>query len=271
MAQNALFNFDLYAIFGVSHSADIAEIKKSYRSLCMKMHPDKAGSTQENNERFAQLQGAWEILSDPGQRADYDAHWNKPKGGDWSNATTTPEGQPWTNEPPWANDEFWFSGWWKYTPTHYHEPGYEAYGMNSELADKYVEEISGYPSQMIHNISKFSQLVEFFNTYTTIRPAGYWQPYMDGVFNARMVMKTKSLEIQKELRASRRSIDYFWGPRLMEDMKRVRDEAAARMSAADAALQALYDAEKCDDGGVEQEALLQEAERNLRIWGGKWT
>ncbi|OTB07002.1 hypothetical protein M426DRAFT_318369 [Hypoxylon sp. CI-4A] len=65
---------DLYQTLGVSATASLEEIRKAYRDLCRKVHPDKAGNTQENNDRFAQVQEAWEILRDEVLRKEYDQH-----------------------------------------------------------------------------------------------------------------------------------------------------------------------------------------------------
>ena len=63
---------NFYDILGVSKSATDAEIKKQYRLLTKKYHPDIAGDTPENMEMFSKVQKAYEILSDPIQRALYD-------------------------------------------------------------------------------------------------------------------------------------------------------------------------------------------------------
>ncbi len=63
---------NFYDILGVSKSATDAEIKKQYRLLTKKYHPDIAGNTVENMEMFSKVQKAYEVLSDPIQRALYD-------------------------------------------------------------------------------------------------------------------------------------------------------------------------------------------------------
>ena len=63
---------NFYDILGVSKSATDAEIKKQYRLLTKKYHPDTAGDTPENMEMFSKVQKAYEVLSDPIQRALYD-------------------------------------------------------------------------------------------------------------------------------------------------------------------------------------------------------
>ena len=62
---------DPYEILGVSPEATEAEIKKAYRKKALKYHPDRQ-PTQEANAIFARISNAYEILSDPEQRQNYD-------------------------------------------------------------------------------------------------------------------------------------------------------------------------------------------------------
>ncbi|KAI1499039.1 hypothetical protein F5X99DRAFT_431044 [Biscogniauxia marginata] len=61
---------DLYAVLGVGSDAGVEEIRKAYKNLALRYHPDKAGNTQDANERFGKILEAYEILSDKGQRRD---------------------------------------------------------------------------------------------------------------------------------------------------------------------------------------------------------
>jgi molecular chaperone DnaJ len=64
---------DFYKVLGIERNASDAEIKKKYRSLAMKFHPDRNADNPEAAEaKFKQVKEAYEILSDPKKRAAYD-------------------------------------------------------------------------------------------------------------------------------------------------------------------------------------------------------
>lgn len=61
-----------YKILGISEKASAAEIKKSYRSLARKYHPDRNPDQPDAEERFKAIQEAYDTLSDPKRRKKYD-------------------------------------------------------------------------------------------------------------------------------------------------------------------------------------------------------
>lgn len=63
---------DYYEILGVERSADEREIKKAYKRLAMKFHPDRNPDNPESEEKFKEAKEAYEILSDAQKRAAYD-------------------------------------------------------------------------------------------------------------------------------------------------------------------------------------------------------
>lgn len=61
---------DYYTILGVARSANAEEIKKAYRKLALEHHPDRAG--KEAEAKFKEVNEAYQVLSDPKKRANYD-------------------------------------------------------------------------------------------------------------------------------------------------------------------------------------------------------
>jgi molecular chaperone DnaJ len=65
---------DYYHVLGVERSATPEEIKKSYRKLAVKFHPDKNPGDHTAEEKFKELGEAYEVLSSPDKRAAYDRY-----------------------------------------------------------------------------------------------------------------------------------------------------------------------------------------------------
>ncbi len=64
---------DLYKVLGVSKKASEEEIKKAYRKLARKYHPDRNPDDPEAEERFKEISAAHDVLADPEKRKEYDA------------------------------------------------------------------------------------------------------------------------------------------------------------------------------------------------------
>lgn len=65
---------DYYEILGVNRDASEEEIKKAYRKLAMKHHPDRNPDSKQAEEKFKEAKEAYEMLSDPQKRAAYDQY-----------------------------------------------------------------------------------------------------------------------------------------------------------------------------------------------------
>lgn len=64
---------DYYKVLGVERSATKEQIKKAYRNLAMKYHPDRNQGDKQAEEKFKELNEAYQVLSDPEKKSRYDA------------------------------------------------------------------------------------------------------------------------------------------------------------------------------------------------------
>ncbi len=95
---------DYYKILGVSRDSSAADIKTAYRKLAMEYHPDRNPGDKKAEDRFKEINEAYQVLSDPKKRERYDqvgesySQWQQngaPENFDWSRwATQQPAGRP---------------------------------------------------------------------------------------------------------------------------------------------------------------------------------
>src|SRR4030081_1731140 len=74
---------DYYETLGISKTATEDEIRTAFRKLARKYHPDVAKDKKAAEEKFKQINEAYEVLSDPEKRKKYDqlgANWDQPGG-----------------------------------------------------------------------------------------------------------------------------------------------------------------------------------------------
>ncbi len=89
---------DYYKLLGVERNADEKEIKRAFRKLAVKYHPDKNPGDKRAEDRFKEINEAYEVLSDPAKRAKYDQLGSSYQ--DWQRMGGQPGGFDWTQ---WAS------------------------------------------------------------------------------------------------------------------------------------------------------------------------
>jgi molecular chaperone DnaJ len=92
MANQDWFGRDFYKSLGVTSDASETDIKKAYRKLAKTLHPDKNPGDAVAEQRFKEVSEAYSVLSDAGQRKEYDAVRAMSRGGARFTAGTGPTG-----------------------------------------------------------------------------------------------------------------------------------------------------------------------------------
>jgi DnaJ-class molecular chaperone len=73
MTSNVDPRIDHYKVLGVKPDASAEEIKRAYRTLAKKYHPDSTGGDKRAENKFKEVSTAYDVLGDPDKRAQYDA------------------------------------------------------------------------------------------------------------------------------------------------------------------------------------------------------
>jgi DnaJ family protein C protein 9 len=71
-AESTAPKVDLYAVLGLPKDVSTDDLKRTYRKLALKLHPDKNPGNQEAMEKFQEVGKAYAVLSDPAKRKYYD-------------------------------------------------------------------------------------------------------------------------------------------------------------------------------------------------------
>lgn len=96
---------DYYKILGLTKSASEADIKKAYRKLARKHHPDLNPNDKSAEEKFKQINEANEVLSDPEKRKKYDQY-----GKDWQHADSYEKARQQQGSQGYSNQRTYTSG-----------------------------------------------------------------------------------------------------------------------------------------------------------------
>ena len=97
---------DYYQILGVSRNATTDEIKKAYRNLAFKYHPDRNPGDKAAEEKFKQISVAYDVLGDEAKRRNYDLGGYSESSYTNSNAQYQRQYQ-YTYQNPFGDENFW--------------------------------------------------------------------------------------------------------------------------------------------------------------------
>ena len=101
-------SMNYYEILGVPKTATADEIKKAYRSLAFKYHPDRNQGNAEAEEKFKQISAAYDVLGDEAKRRNYDLGYSTDSS--YSNSSNSQQSQrqyQYTYQNPFGDENFW--------------------------------------------------------------------------------------------------------------------------------------------------------------------
>lgn len=118
-----------YEVLGISKIASADEIKKAYRNLAFKYHPDRNSGDKAAEEKFKEINEAYDVLSDEKKRADYDSFGT-------SNSHYSGTNNSYNRNNDFANEEtFW--NWFNGNTTN-------SYGNNNTYRNYYYQSTNSY-------------------------------------------------------------------------------------------------------------------------------
>ena len=118
-----------YEILGISKTASADEIKKAYRNLAFKYHPDRNSGDKVAEEKFKEINEAYDVLSDEKKRADYDSFGT-------SNSRYSGTNNSYNRNNDFTNEEtFW--NWFNGNTTN-------SYGNNNTYRNYYYQSTNSY-------------------------------------------------------------------------------------------------------------------------------
>ena len=98
-------NTDLYHVLGVPRTASADEIKKAYRKLALKYHPDQNPGNKVAEDKFKEINAAYSVLGDEQKRAQYDRFGSADAYASSNSRSTSNNTGTYTNDPFWD----WFN------------------------------------------------------------------------------------------------------------------------------------------------------------------
>ena len=118
-----------YEVLGISKTATADEIKKAYRNLAFKYHPDRNSGDKAAEEKFKEINEAYDVLSDEKKRADYDSFGT-------SNSHYSGTNNSYNRNNDFTNEEtFW--NWFNGNTTN-------SYGNNNTYRNYYYQSTNSY-------------------------------------------------------------------------------------------------------------------------------
>lgn len=111
-----------YEILGVQKTATADEIKKAYRTLAFKYHPDRNQGNAEAEEKFKQISAAYDVLGDETKRRNYDLGYSTDSS--YTNSSSSQQRQyQYTYQNPFGDETFW--EWFQGAQQNQHQRDYQ--------------------------------------------------------------------------------------------------------------------------------------------------